>query len=65
MITLNPSTLDSLRTARAQCNIRAVQLSSCRVCGLEVMRYTQAAQDIDDILRQLQQQGEEDANSPI
>lgn len=54
MIQITPKTLTALRTARAQCVVRMVQLSGCRVCGLEQERFTNAIAEIDALINQLE-----------
>lgn len=54
MITITPATLTALRTARAQCMIRMVQLSGCRVCGAEQQRFQQAVDELDKLIPQLE-----------
>ena len=54
MITLTPNTISALRTARAQCMIRLVQLSGCRVCGAEQQRFQVAVDELDKLIPQLE-----------
>ena len=51
---VSPKTITALRTARNQCMIRVVQLSGCRVCGLEQQRFTDAVAEIDNLIKQLE-----------
>lgn len=54
MIEISAKTITALRTARAQCVVRMVQLSGCRVCGLEQQRFADAVQEIDNLIKQLE-----------
>ncbi len=54
MITISPNTVTALRTARAQCMIRLVQLSGCRVCGADQQRFQVAVDEIDKLISQLE-----------
>lgn len=54
MITITPKTITALRTARAQCMVRMVQLSNCRVCGADQQRFQQAVEEIDNLISQLE-----------
>lgn len=54
MITITTNTVTALRTARAQCMIRMVQLSGCRVCGAEQQRFQIAIDEIDKLIVQLE-----------
>lgn len=51
---VSAKTITALRTARNQCMIRVVQLSGCRVCGLEQQRFTDAVAEIDNLIAQLE-----------
>lgn len=51
---IDSTTISSLRTARAQCQIRMVQLSGCRVCGAEQERFMRAVEDIDKLIATLE-----------
>lgn len=54
MITITKDTVTALRTARAQCMIRLVQLSGCRVCGADQQRFHTAVDEIDKLISQLE-----------
>lgn len=56
MIEVTPELIAALRTARAQCLIRVVQLSGCRTCGNDQQRFTDAVKQIDQLIPQLERQ---------
>lgn len=54
MIEPTPELLEALKLAKAQCVIRVVQLSHCRVCGDDQARFDRAVQQLDQLIHQLE-----------
>lgn len=54
MISITPNTISALRTARAQCVVRLVQLSGCRSCIGDQQRFHTAVDEIDKLISQLE-----------
>ena len=46
--------LTALRTAKAQCLVRVVQLSNCRVCGEDQRRFEETVEQITELINQLE-----------
>ena len=57
MIDPTPELLEALKLAKAQCVIRVVQLSHCRVCGDDQARFERTVQQLDQLIGELQAEG--------
>lgn len=54
MIEPTPELIEALKLAKAQCVIRVVQLSHCRVCGDDQARFDRATKQLDQLINQLE-----------